>query len=64
MLGRSWRCQELLVSSSTFTVIQRIHKSVLAQKHPHWKNTNKYMKNTQLMQGAHTQGVVGVHQVK
>ena len=34
------RCGELLVSSSTFAVIQRIHKSVPPQKHPHWKNTN------------------------
>ena len=40
MLGRGWGCGELLVSSSTFTVIQRIHKSVPLQKHPHWKNTN------------------------
>ena len=40
MLGRGWRCGELLVSSSTFTVIQRICKSVPPQKHPHWKNTN------------------------
>ena len=31
---------EFLVSSSTFTVIQRIRKSVPPQKHPHWKNTN------------------------
>ena len=28
MLGRGWRCGELLVSSSTFAVIQRIRKSV------------------------------------
>ena len=34
MLGRGWRCGELLVSSSTFIVIQRIHKSVPQQKHP------------------------------
>ena len=40
MLGGGWRCGELLVSSSTFAVIQRIHKSVPPQKHPHWKNTN------------------------
>ena len=40
MLGGGWRCGELLVSSSTFTVIQRIRKSVPPQKHPHWKNTN------------------------
>ena len=40
MLGRGWRCGELLVSSSTFAVIQRIRKSVPPQKHPHWKNTN------------------------
>ena len=40
MLGRGWRCGELLVTSSTFTVIQRICKSVPPQKHPHWKNTN------------------------
>ena len=40
MLGGGWRCGELLVSSSTFTVIQRICKSVPPQKHPHWKNTN------------------------
>ena len=40
MLGRGWGCGELLVSSSTFAVIQRIHKSVPPEKHPHWKNTN------------------------
>ena len=40
MLGGGWRCGELLVSSSTFTVIQKICKSVPLQKHPHWKNTN------------------------
>ena len=40
MLGGGWRCGELLVSSSTLAVIQRIHKSVPLQKHPHWKNTN------------------------
>ena len=40
MLGRGWGCRELLVSSSTFAVIQRIRKSVPPQKHPHWKNTN------------------------
>ena len=40
MLGGGWRCGELLVSSSTFAVIQRIRKSVPPQKHPHWKNTN------------------------
>ena len=40
MLGRGWGCGELLVSSSTFAVIQRIHKSVPPQKHLHWKNTN------------------------
>ena len=40
LLGRGWKCGELLVSSSTFTVIQRICKSVPPQKHPHWKNTN------------------------
>ena len=40
MLGGDWRCRELLVSSSTFTLIQRICKSVPPQKHPHWKNTN------------------------
>ena len=40
MLGGGWRCGELLVSSSTFAVIQRIRKSVPLQKHPHWKNTN------------------------
>ena len=40
MLGGGWRCGELLVSSSTFAVIQRICKSVSPQKHPHWKNTN------------------------
>ena len=40
MLGWGWRCGELLVSSSTFTVIQRIRKSVPPQKHLHWKNTN------------------------
>ena len=40
MLGGAWRCGELLVSSSTFAVIQRIRKSVPPQKHPHWKNTN------------------------
>ena len=40
MLGGGWRCGELLVSSSTFTVIQRIRKSVPPQKDPHWKNTN------------------------
>ena len=40
MLGGGWRCGELLVSSSTFTVIQRIRKSVPPRKHPHWKNTN------------------------
>ena len=40
MLGGGWRCGELLVSSSTFAVIQRICKSVPPQKHPHWKNTN------------------------
>ena len=28
ILGGGWRCGELLVSSSTFTVIQRIRKSV------------------------------------
>ena len=40
MLGRGWGCGELLVSSSTFVVIQRIRKSVPPQKHLHWKNTN------------------------
>ena len=40
MLGGGWRCGELLVSSSTFAVIQRIHKSVPPWKYPHWKNTN------------------------
>ena len=40
MLGRGWRCGELLVSSSTFAVIQKIRKSVPPQKHLHWKNTN------------------------
>ena len=40
MLGGGWRCGELLVSSSTFVVIQRIRKSVPPQKHPHWKTTN------------------------
>ena len=40
MLGGGWRCGELLVSSSTFAVIQRICKSVPLQKHLHWKNTN------------------------
>ena len=40
LLGGGWRCGELLVSSSTFAVIQRIRKSVPPQKHPHWKNTN------------------------
>ena len=40
MLSGGWRCGELLVSSSTFAVIQRIRKSVPPQKHPHWKNTN------------------------
>ena len=40
LLGGGWRCGELLVSSSTFAVIQRIHKSVPPQKHPHCKNTN------------------------
>ena len=40
MLGGGWRCGELLVSSCTFAVIQRIHKSVPPQKHQHWKNTN------------------------
>ena len=40
LLGGGWRCGELLVSSSTFAVIQRICKSVPPQKHPHWKNTN------------------------
>ena len=39
-LGRGWGCGELLVSSSTFAVIQRIRKSVPPQKHPHWKNTS------------------------
>ena len=75
MLGRGWGCGELLVSSGTFTVIQRIRKSVPPQKHPHWKSfstvfivtpetgDDKYMRNQQLMRGAHTQGVVGVHQV-
>ena len=38
--GWGWRCGELLVSSSTFAVIQRIRKSVPPQKHLHWKNTN------------------------
>ena len=40
MLGGGWKCGELLVSSSTFALIQRIRKSVPPQKHPHWKNTN------------------------
>ena len=40
MLGGGWGCGELLVSSTTFAVIQRICKSVPPQKHPHWKNTN------------------------
>ena len=40
MLGRGGGCGELLVSSSTFAVIQRIRKSVPPQKHPHWKNIN------------------------
>ena len=40
LLGGGWRCGELLVSSSTFAVIQRIRKSVPPQNYPHWKNTN------------------------
>ena len=40
LLGGGWGCGELLVSSCTFAVIQRIRKSVPPQKHMHWKNTN------------------------